>query len=148
MSSTHSAENISALVPEGWKAFPFYSGGKESPNTFSIHKGALTTMDQWYTPGVQVQLFPDGSGFGSNTQKDMYPDVSDLTPQGLGDYTWEGFTGLAKDNKGEFSRPFALLWTDAGSDKIQVTVWLKMEEISISLDDAEVQEIISSIKLN
>jgi len=143
---THSAENISALVPEGWKAFPFYSGGDESPNTFSIHKGALTTMDQWYTPGVQIQIFPDGSGFGSNIQKDMYEDVMDLAPLTLGDYTWEGFSGLSKDNSGEYTRPFALLWTDAGNDKIQVTVWLEMEEITITLLDADVQAILASIK--
>ena len=137
---THSAENISALVPDGWKAFPFYSGGDESPNTFSIHKGALSTMDQRYTPGVQIQFFPGGEGFGSNNQKDMYDDVEDMAPLTLGDYTWTGFFGVSS------GRPFALLWTDSGSDKIQVTVWTEVEDEVITLLDWDVQAIISSIK--
>ena len=145
---THSAENVSALVPEGWQAFPFYSGGAESPNTFSVHKGALNAMDIWSTPGVQIQFFPDGSGFGSNIKKDMYRDVSDLANQKLGDYTWEGFTGLSKNTKDEYVVPFAIFWTDAGSDKIQVTVWLELGEETISLDDADVQAILASIKPN
>jgi len=145
---THSAENVSALVPEGWQAFPFYSGGEESPNTFSVNKGALNAMDISYTPGVQISLFPDGLQFGSNIQKDMYQDVSDLAPQKLGDYTWEGFTGLSKDITGEYVLPFAILWTDAGSDKIQVTVWLELGDNTISLDDEDVQAIIASIKPN
>ena len=145
---THSAGNISALVPDGWKMFPFYSGGEESPITFSIHKGALSAMDQRYTPGVQIQLFPDGSGFGSNTQKDIYEDVMDLAPLTLGDYTWDGFSGLSMDSNREYTLPFAILWTDAGNDKIQVTVWLEMEEIAITLLDADVQAIITSIKPN
>jgi len=143
---THSAENISALVPDGWKVFPFYSGGEESPNTFSIHKGASSSMDQWYTPGIQIQFYPDGSGFGSNTDKDMYEDVMDLAPLTLGDYTWSGFSGLSKDNSGDYTRPFALLWTDAGNNKIQITVWLEMEDVSITLLDWDVQAIIASIK--
>jgi len=145
---THSAGNISALVPDGWKMFPFYSGGEESPNTFSVHKGALTALDQWSTPGVQIQLFPDGSGFGSNTQKDMYEDVMDLAPLTLGDYTWEGFSGLSKNSAGEYVLPFAILWTDAGNDTIQVTVWLEQEGNTITLLDADVQAILTSIKPN
>jgi len=145
---THSAENISTLVPEGWKAFPFYSGGGVSPNTFAVHKGALSTMDMRYTPNVQIQLFPDGSGFGSNTHKDMYEDVSDLAPPALGDYKWEGFAGLSKSIAGKYELPFAILWTDAGNNKIQVTVWLEIEGITISLDDPDVQAIIANIKLN
>ena len=145
---THSTENVSASVPDGWKAFPFYSGGEESPNTFSVHKGALTALDQWATPGVQIQLFPDGSGFGSQTQKDMYEDVEDLAPLTLGDYTWEGFSGLSKNSAGEYALPFAILWTDAGNDKIQITVWLEQEGNTITLMDWDVQAIISSIKPN
>jgi len=143
---TYSAGNISAVVPEGWMAFPFYSGGEESPNTFSVHKGALSAMDMRSTPGVQIQLFPGGSGFGSNTQKDIYEDVMDLAPLTLGSYTWEGFSGLTKNSAGEYALPFSILWTDAGSDKIQVTVWLDMDGNTITLLDADVQGILASIK--
>jgi len=143
---TYSAENISATVPDGWKAFPFYSGGEESPNTFSVQKGALTALDIWSTPGIQISLFPDGSGFGSNTQKDMYEDVMDLAPLTVGDYTWSGFSGLSKNSAGEYVLPFAILWTDAGNDKIQATVWLEMEGNTITLLDWDVQAILGSVK--
>jgi len=139
---TYSAGNISATVPEGWQAFPFYSGGEESPNTFAVHKGALNAMDMRYTPGVQIQLFPDGDGFGTDLMKAMYENVSDLAPQTLGGFTWEGFTGVSGDI------PTALMWTDAGDDNILVAVWLEMEDVTISLDDADVQAIIASIKPN
>jgi len=145
---TYSAENISALVPEGWQAFPFYSGGEESPNTFSVHKGALNAMDIWYTPGIQIQFFPEGSGFGPGVIRDIYQDISDLAPQKLGDYTWEGFTGLSKNIKDEYVVPFAMFWTDVGNDKILATVWLELGEKTISLDDADVQAILASIRPN
>jgi len=143
---THDAGNVSALVPDGWKAFPFYSGGEESENTFSVHKGALAAMDIWATPGVQITFFPEGAGFGSNNQKDLYREVADLATQKMGDYTWEGFTAMSRNVKDEYVIPFAIYWTDAGSDKIQAIVWLEQGDAKVSVDDPDVVSIIASIK--
>ena len=72
---------------------------------------------------------------------ELYDEAAELDPITAGDRTWEGMTAVSQ------GAPLAILWTgESGADQFQVTVWLQVEEVTISLDDAAVQAILSSIQ--
>lgn len=139
---TYEAGNLSALVPDGWKAFPASDlfdeyDGDYDPNGLSIYKGAEDEFDVLIKPGMQITYY-DGSMM--EPSKDFYDDAEDLEPFELGGYTWQGFTCTSLDY------PIAVLWAEDGNDQFSVNVWLENEGEQISLEDADVQAIIESIQ--
>ena len=111
------------------------------PNGFSVHKGAKGDFDIMNTPGVKITYFPDTDDIGMGFAKGFYYDVKDLDkPLTFGDKTWQGFYAKTGDY------PILMLYIDDQPQKFQVLIWLENSGKKISIDDAEVQAIMSSIK--
>ena len=139
---TYDAGNVSALVPDGWKAFPVSDlfdeyDGDNDPTALQVCKGGETEWDVFTKPYIQVNYYPDTE---LSIYKDLYDDVVDLDPIELGGRTWNGFTCSSLDY------PIAIFWTE-GSEQIQVTVNLGTTDGTINVDDADVQAIIASIQV-
>ena len=138
--------NISALVPDGWMGFhgmDYFDEYEEGydPNVIQICKGAESEWDQLSTPYVMVTYFsPDNPMY--EPSKDYYEEGADLEPFTTGSYTWKGFTAKSLDT------PIAMLWTgEYGEGQIQLMICLENGE-KISLDDVDVQAILTSISIN
>lgn len=143
---TFDGGNISALVPEGWMGFhgtDYFDEYEEGydPNLIQIAKGAESDWDLFTTPYVMISYFGSDNPM-MEPMKDLYEETADIEPVTIGDYTWKGFTGKS------IGTPIAILWTgEEESDQIQVTICLENGD-KISLEDADVQAIIASIKIS
>ena len=140
---TFDAGNVNALVPEGWMAFTASDlldeyEGDTNTNSFSIYKGAQYEFDQLTKPGLQITYY-DKDTTMMEPWKDLYEDTEDISPFTLGAYTWEGFTGKSSDY------PIAVLWTEDGDEQFQVNIWLENGGQKLTLEDADVQAILTSI---
>lgn len=137
---TFDAGNVSALVPNGWTAYPVtdlfdeYEGDYD-PTAVQIVKGAESEFDVFSKPYIQINYYGEETQMISS--KDFYDDAKDIEPMQIGNYSWNGFT---TDNSGY---PTAILWTE-GDVLIQLMIILENND-KISLDDADVQAIIASI---
>lgn len=139
---TYETERISALVPDGWKAFPAADvfdeyDGDYDPTTLNIIKGGESEFDMFTKPYMQIKYYPDNTMYDT---RDWYDNVVDLEPMQLGGYTWNAFTGSSLDY------PIAVLWTE-GDVQLQITVMLEVEDGKVSLDDMDVQAIIASVRV-
>jgi len=96
-----------------------------------------------HTPGMTVYFRPNQSrtSFG----KTYYEDVADLEPFTTGDLRWEGFTGKMQIGYSDKRSDIAALWTSVGNDMFQVFVWLELDGVKITLNDADVKAILASI---
>ncbi len=141
---TYDAGNVSALVPEGWKAFGIADiwaeeEGALDPNSVQIAKGATEDYELYSKPSVLINYY-DAETDMMVIDKELYDEGKDLEPQEIGGRTWNGFTAKSLDT------PMTVLWTgEAGSDQFQVTVWTDMGDGTITLEDADVQAIIASV---
>ncbi|MCL2815732.1 MAG: hypothetical protein FWD23_14135 [Oscillospiraceae bacterium] len=142
---THDTGTFSVLVPKGWEVSPFYKDGEVEPNTLAVHKGTAMDYMLLAVPMIQFYFFPEGDRFGSNIDKAMYDSPADIEPVKIGEYTWTGFTYMGTKSGTAFDVPCVLIWTDAGAHKIQAAVWLELGETKITLEDADVQAILSSL---
>ena len=140
----YSTEIFSVLVPKGWKAFPYYQAGTETPrqNMVAVHKGAKEPNDMSETPGIVINYFPDAKTV-MTPRKSLYEDTADMEPFTSGKYTWEGFTGV--NNMITRKMPVAVFWTTNAAELFQVVVWLENGGKKIALDNADVQAIIAGI---
>lgn len=141
---TYDAGNVSALVPTGWKAFPVsdmfdeYEGDND-PNAVQICKGGESDLDLFTKPYLHIIYSAPDEDFWEPT-KDFYENTADVQSMELGGYTWQGFTATSLDE------PIAVLWTQKDGYHIQVNVTLGSEDDTITLQDADVQAILASIK--
>ena len=135
---------LSVTVPDGWKAFPGadvfrnYPDEPGDPHVIRIHKGATNEWDQFTTPGLQINYMESDSRM--IVLKDIYHDVKDLDSIMVGDAVWQGFSAVIADV------PLIVLWITEPY-QIQIFIWPNMEKGSVSLEEADVQMIISSIKI-
>lgn len=137
------AGNFSALVPEGWKAFPVEDlfadeEGAISPNSLSICKGGETDWDLFSKPYLDIDYYGESSELWPPT-KDWYDDAKDIESFTAGNFTWEGFTATS------YEQPMIILWGINGDDEYQVTIWLN--EGTISHTDADVLAILASLTI-
>lgn len=139
------AGNVSALVPEGWAAFPVSDmwsdeEGAMDPNQMSICKDAESEWDLFSKPYVSIIYY------GADTDlyepdSTWYDEAKDIEDIKLSNLTWKGFTAVSLD------MPMAILWADDGAgNEYQATIYLKTSEAEISLDDADVLAILESVK--
>lgn len=141
----YDAGNVSVLVPEGWMAIPvddIWSEDEEAtdPDQIQVCKDAESDIDILLKPYVHVVYYDESTDM-MQPSSDWYDDVEELEPITAGDKTWEGFKASS------IGLPFATLWTgEAGGDQFQATIWLETDELSISLDDADVMAILESIQ--
>ena len=141
---TYNAGNVSAFVPNGWKAFPVTDAFADDPSTIDpdgmrICKGGETEMDIFSKPYLQITYYGEDVTFFAPT-KDFYDNAVDLTPFTLGELTWNGYTA---DSMGY---PIAVIWAEKGDIQYQVNCFLGASDGTISLDDADVKAILESIK--
>ena len=138
-----SAENVKAVVPEGWKAFTVADvfsdvEGAKDPDVIQICKGAESDFDLFTNPYVQINYYgPDVEFFAPG--KDWYTDTEDIKPFKAGNHEWQGFTGYSDEYL------FAMLWCIEGDIEYQATMWLNGENISINYNDEDVLAILASV---
>lgn len=143
----YNAGILSALVPNGWKAFGVVDQwaekeGAMKPDYFQIGKGAKEDYDLYSKPSVAIQYYDEGTDM-MVPDKSFYEEAKDVADIELGGRTWSGFTGKS------MNAPLMILWTgEAGGDQFQVVIWLDMGDGTISVDDADVQAIIASIAVS
>ncbi len=138
----YDAGNVSALVPDGWKAFPVSDmfddyDGDYDPTAMQICKGGKTELDLFSKPYIQINYYPNNT---MSIYKDWYDEAVDIEPMQLGNYTWNGFTATSLGD------PIAILWPESDDVQIQVTFSLGTDDGTITLNDADVQAILMSIK--
>ena len=102
-----------------------------------IHKGAAGEMAQFKTQGLQINYTE--SDRPMTVLKDFYHDVKDLDPIMIGDAVWQGILAV------NANVPLIVLWITK-PHQIQIFLYPNMERGSVSLEEADVQMIISSIK--
>ena len=137
------AGNVQALVPKGWKAFPYADYFSEDPNAtdpdiIRVCKGGKTEADLFSNPYLQINYYGPDIEMGSVEL--FYDNIVALAPQQIGNYTWNGFT------TNDYGGTNAILYTTDGEHQFQVSVWMGDNEIH--LEDADVQAIIASITLS
>lgn len=138
----YNAGNVSALVPEGWMAFPTTDlfdeyEGEHNPNDFTIAKGAKTAFDLFSKSNLKITFTPSDVTM-LPADKDWYDNTADVESFTTGDRTWKGFSGTSLDEK------MIVIWTQEGA-QLQVTIWPELGGSKLSLDDPEVLAILKSI---
>lgn len=141
---TYNAGNVSAFVPEGWKAFPVPDVFAEEPNTMDpnalrICKGGETDLDIFSKPYVQINYYGEDKNLATPS-KDFYDNGVDITPITCGELTWNGFTAESSGTS------IAILWAEKGNIQYQLSFTLGASSGTITLEDADVKAIIESIK--
>lgn len=143
---TFDAGNVNVMVPGGWKAFPVSDVFSEEenatdPNAIQIAKGAESEWDLFSKPYLDIDFYDAETSGLITPDKEWYDNAVDISPVTTGDLTWEGFTAVS------FEVPMTIIWTtDSEGNQYQVTVWTEMSDGTISLDDADVQAILASLK--
>ena len=139
-SVTGSAGTLSVLVPCGWADF-ITESALDSKDSYGIkvYIDTGSEFDPFYAPAVKVSIFCQGEMFGVNQNKDMFSNSSDLAPLALGNYIWNGYTGLYDDY------PTTVLWAEEGKNIIEITIVLKTSKGEISLENKDVRDIIASV---
>jgi len=141
--TTFDAGDVSVDVPSGWKAFAvpevFAEDGSMDPTSVRVCKGGKTDVDIFTHPYIQINYY------GAETEmmtpmKEFYDDTADIEPIVAGAMTWNGFTGDSLGYK------IAILWAEDGDDQYQATMYLETDNGTITLDDADVQAILASVK--
>jgi len=141
---TYDAGNVSALVPEGWKAFPatdMWSDEENAtdPDQLNIVKGGETEFDMLTKPYIQIVHYEPGSMMVPS--KDYYDSAADVDPVTTGELTWEGFSAV-----GMLEASFIIMWTtNADGHQFQINIYDKTDEGTITLNDADVLAILASI---
>ncbi|MBQ7500946.1 MAG: hypothetical protein IJT91_08635 [Clostridia bacterium] len=140
------AGKISVTVPEGWKAFAVSDmmgdyNSEHNPNAINVYKGAINQLDTRSTPYIEIRYYSaDSTEFNAGTQKDLYTEVIDIDPTEIGDRTWSGFSGV------NGTTPVAVLTsTEKDGGKLVLTLFMNVNGSTISLEDEDVDGIISAI---
>jgi len=140
----YNAGNVSALVPNGWKAFPaadIWSDDLNAtdPDQINIVKGGETEFDMLTKPYLQIVHYEPGSML--TPTKDFYEAAEDLTPFTTGELTWEGFRATSM-----LGSSVILLWTtNAAGHQFQINVFDKTDAVTIDLTDADLLAILESV---
>ena len=141
---TYDAGNVSALVPDGWKAFPVTDMWSDDPNAtdpdqLNIVKDGKTEFDMLSKPYIQIVHYEPGSMMVPS--KTYYDSAADVEPITTGNLTWEGFSAV-----GMLDSSFIIMWTtNADGHQFQINIYDKTSEGTITLNDADVQAILASI---
>ena len=137
------AGNIRAICPEGWFSVPvrdFFSDKDDAltPDKVRLIKG---TDDDWaQVPYIVITfLGTNHRPMSLDEQKEYYDTTADLEPFMIGTDIWEGFSYAVGDSKVE------AIIRKRNDPAFDVLVILQDKEETISLTDADVQTILSTI---
>jgi len=138
------AGNVSAICPDGWQSFPVMDEDddtKADPNELKFFKGVEEGEEEFRNSKPSVAISYNARG-PLGVDKEWH-EGTDIDPIELGGRTFEGYT---------FERggdTLVIMAAETDSEKIVVTIWLEIiKDRGISLDDADVREIIASIKVS
>ncbi len=124
-------------VPSGWELF--YGIDSECRTTqkkVHIYKDAKLETDIFTHVGITICFFDRQDNYLS--PKFFYDNVVDMEPFHLGAYTWNGYTCTS------FGYPYTMLEAKHDGCTFQVMILMKNGEYEISLEDADVQTILTS----
>lgn len=137
------ASTLAANCPDGWLAFAPHllaDDVEEIPPALEFRKGATTEDDRFDCPGMTIYYDEDRGALTMPTQL-VFGDVVEIAPMEIGGRTWHGVTGTW------LWEEVAELHTQDNTNKpITILLRLSMSGASISLEDADVLEIIGSIR--
>lgn len=141
---TYDAGNVSALIPDGWKAFPVSDMWSEEenatdPDQLNIVKGGETEFDLLTKPYIQIVHYEPGSMI--TPSKEYYENAADVESITAGGLTWEGFSG-----EGLLGDTLIVMWTtNADGHQFQLNIFNKTDAAEFALTDADVLAILGSI---
>lgn len=140
---TYSTGNFSALVPEGWKAFPVSDiwsddADAKDPDALQIVKGGETDWDLFTKPYIKFDYYGPSESL-MTPSSEWYDNATDLEPITAGKYTWNGFSATSMDV------PMIILWAEDGDYQYQATIWTDQGDGTISVTDADVLAILASV---
>ncbi|MBR4158206.1 MAG: hypothetical protein IKR07_04765 [Oscillospiraceae bacterium] len=135
--------NFKVLVPDGWKAFPQHDVFNDdpdamNPNIIQICKGATSDFDLFTKPLITIN-YAGKSTTMMAPSKTFYDNVEDMDDVTTGDHTWSAYSCESMGQK------LYMLFEDQGVIQFQAAVGYETDGGSISLSDADVQAILSSI---
>jgi hypothetical protein len=129
---------IRVAVPEGWMAFcGIDSECRTTQKKVHIFKDARLETDIFTHSGITVCFFDSDDIYVS--PKFIYDNVVDLEAFTLGAYTWNGYTCTS------LGYPYTMLEAKHDGCVFQVMILTKNGEYEISLTDADVQAILTSL---
>lgn len=134
---------ISALCPDGWKSYDvtdFFSDDEDAIDLarLQFNKGAQTEDDKYLTSGVDISYFDKDSYFMEPTPEVyMVDNPEEWGPMELSGRNWQGFKDLDRGD--------TYIWSKEGDYHLMVIVFIESDGDKLSMEDAEVQAIISSI---
>ncbi|HHT25505.1 MAG TPA: hypothetical protein GXZ76_08365 [Clostridiaceae bacterium] len=137
----YETEEFSVSVPEGWLAHPMVSAdGEESTNKVNLFKGdAEDPFSLIKAPVINLE-YGDPDISLTKTDKKFYDGAVDIDPIEIGGKSFSGFTAKSSD------LPLTCLYAEDGDKQYQVYVWTEKPGGSISLEDADVIQIIESFQ--
>ncbi|HHU53206.1 MAG TPA: hypothetical protein GXZ43_03905 [Clostridiaceae bacterium] len=134
-------EEFSVSVPEGWVASPMQSSDGEQPtDKVSLFKGSMDDpLALLKAPVINLE-YGDSDIPLTKMDKKFYEDAEDIDPIEIGGKSFSGFTAKSSD------LPLTCLYAEDGDKQYQIYVWTEKPGGSISLEDADVIQIIESFQ--
>lgn len=131
---TYDLAQFTVLVPEGWVAQDFFD-----KTQVKMYKAKDISEAYAGVPSIDFEYREKGE---YNLMTSVFDSYEDVPPVQLGAYTWEGVK--AKDSSG---RELFALHTTIGEGYMATSVWTKVNNTTISLDDPDVQAVFSSLTI-
>lgn len=142
---THDTGKFSVLVPDGWMVNEVSFGGEVDEYSVQIFKGAKDEMDMFSTPYMYIRsgMTKDTTGPAIDIAEAYSSDTAEqLNALTTGEYTWDA----AKADTGSSSYGEMFIVTADEPYKFQVDIASEKDGKKISLEDADVQAILASLK--
>ncbi|MBE6708893.1 MAG: hypothetical protein E7578_06600 [Ruminococcaceae bacterium] len=138
MSEIYDNGVIRLSVPEGWRTFiGSNSDGIETPKKVLVYKNVNEPLEIFLRAGITVCYFAKGEFYFS--PKMFYDNVKDIDSFVLGNFEWTGYTCTS------LGYPYTMLEARDDGRVFQVMVLMENGDEKISMEDADVREIIESI---
>ncbi|NLJ70039.1 MAG: hypothetical protein GX328_01050 [Clostridiaceae bacterium] len=132
-------EEFSVSVPEGWVTPPAMEG-EESTNKVSLFKGGMEDpMALLKAPVINLEYGDSGIPL-TKMDKKFYDGAEDIDPIEIGGKSFSGFTAKSSD------LPMTCLYAEDGDKQYQIFLWTEKPGGTISLEDADVIQIIESFQ--
>lgn len=135
-----STGEFTVQVPEGWFVAEVYNILEEPISSrLRLAKGEGDEMEYGSFPHLEITFFSP-EFYLEHEDPEAYEDVEMIDACTFGDKTFSGFSGKSNGQK------MVHLWCNAETTQFTVTVWINGELDSVSIQDADVQAIIASLK--
>ena len=122
--------SITVFVPEGWEAVP------DDETHIRLCKG-----DAFSATYIKLQLYPNSPA--ALPAEGTCQDVQALEAQTFGAMTWTGFSGTKTTGTGVGTVTYLI--TQAEGNNFLATIWYDEGSEPISIQDAQVQAILSQV---